>query len=26
MVPSSILQQHDNTWIYLDKDSAGLLL
>jgi len=26
MVPSSILQKHDNTWIYLDKDSAGLLL
>jgi len=25
MVPSSILQMHDRTWIYLDKESATLL-
>ena len=25
MVPSSILQRHDRTWIYLDKKSASLL-
>ncbi len=25
MVPSSILQTHDRTWIYLDKESATLL-
>jgi len=25
MVPSSILQTHDRTWIYLDKESAALL-
>lgn len=25
LVPASILQQHDATWLYLDKDSASLL-
>jgi len=25
MLPSSILQKHDSTWIYLDKESATLL-
>lgn len=25
MVPSSILQKHDNCWIYLDKNSSSLL-
>lgn len=25
LVPSSILQKHDRTWIYLDKESAALL-
>ena len=25
MVPASILQQHQATWLYLDKDSASLL-
>ncbi len=25
LVPSSILQKHDKTWIYLDKNSASLL-
>lgn len=26
MVPASIMQQHDTTWLYLDKDSASLLI
>jgi len=25
MIPASILQKHDRTWIYLDKDSAKML-
>ena len=25
LVPSSILQKHDKTWVYLDKNSASLL-